>query len=345
MAFSQFFTTIGALLLASGCAQILGIDKTKLDPDYGKDSDDDSDDDPADDAMEDDTADDDTVDGGGSGEDDSDGPDAGPNEPDGSDPSPMADAGPPEPGTDFSCVGTNWLERSEDAELEIVATIIDIAQGTPVAGIKLTECKTRLDLACTGVQVESDENGVARVPVRRGFDGYLQVEGPDADGNERVGYLWYFSQPLYNTYAFPILAMTREFRDGFFYSDVPRDPMRGEIAIQVTDCTESTGNSEIGTEMIANAPGVSAAGITLAIPTESFIDEMSREFYFSDNFPVSPPTATSTDGSGLGGFLNVKAGRVPIQARVAASERIVGRDTLLVRADFLTTVRLLPDAK
>jgi hypothetical protein len=250
---------------------------------------------------------------------------------------------PPKPGKDFTCLGAEWLTRSDDTTLEIVATISDIATGDPVVGLKLTECKTRLDLSCTGVQVLSDDKGVARVPVRRGFNGYLKVEGPDTKGTEYVGYLWYFSQPLYNTYSFPILAMERTFRDGFFYSGLTRNPKRGEIAVQVTDCTAETDTSDVDGEPILKAPGVPAAGIRLSISNPSFLDKDSREFYFSNGLPVSPPTATSTDASGLGGFLNVKAGPVPLTATPEGSKKVISSDTLLVIEDFLTTVRLLPE--
>lgn len=323
-----------ALLALAGCAQVLGIEETKLDP--ALTADDAPNDDEADTGVPDDQGDDDTPkmdadvpnppdDGGGVKMDSS---------------MPM---NPPKPGENFMCLGTDWLERSDETALEIVATITDIATGNPVEGLTLTECKTRLDLNCAGAQVVSDANGVARVPVRRGFNGYLRVEGPDSRGTEYVGYLWYFSQPLYNTYSFPILAMDRTFRDGFFYSGLTRIPTRGEIAIQVTDCTLDTGTTDIGGSPILNAPGVAAPKIKLNVANASYLDGDSREFYFSNQLPVSPPTATSTDASGLGGFLNVKAGPVPLTATPEGSKKVIASDTLLVVEDFLTTVRLLPE--
>ncbi len=345
MSLKRASSLLASLFLALGCAQILGIDKTELDPEYGEDDVEPPADDDADDEA--DASDDNMDDDAGDGASDSGAPDAdaGDVDQDSGIPQPVVDAGPPERGSDFRCVGDDWLTRADADTIEIVATIIDLATGDPVEGLTMTECRTRLDQTCGGASVQSDVDGVARLEVRSGFNGYLKIEGPDASATEYVGYLWYFSQPLYNTYSFPILAMTPPVLEASFYSGVSRGADRGEVAVQVTDCTEDTGSSEFGDETILNAPGVPAPGLTLEVPDGKLLDEQSREFYFSDNIPLAEevPSDRSTDISGLGGFLNVKAGPVSVRARNTATGQIVGSDTLLVRAGFLTTARLLPD--
>jgi hypothetical protein len=166
-----------------------------------------------------------------------------------------------------------------------------------------------------------------------------------------VGYLWYFSQPLLNTYVFPILAMTPEFRRDVIYggergSNIDWDETRGEIAINVTDCSApDPATQDVAGEDIANAPGQNAPDVHLSITDEDQIDEQTRSFYFSEGNPVWPrrETAQKTDASGLGGFLNVEPNAVPIRALPASLGRASATDTLLVRANFLTTVRLLPE--
>lgn len=249
-------------------------------------------------------------------------------------------------GADFSCVGSDWLTRSDDTTIEVVATITDLATADPVEGLTMTECRTRLDQSCSGTSVQSDAGGIARIQVRSGFNGYLKLEGPDVGGIEYVGYLWYFSQPLYNTYTFPILAMTPGVLQDSFYGDSERGDDRGEIAVQVTDCTEDTGTTTIDDEEILNAPGIPAAGLTLEVSDDDLLDDDSIEFYFSNTIPVGEayPSDKYTDDSGLGGFLNVQEGPVSFSARSVETDEAVGSDTLLVQAGFLTTARLLPDA-
>lgn len=270
---------------------------------------------------------------------------------------PSTDAGPPpEPGYDFSCQGRDWLPESEDDAIEIVARIVEITSppNSPVfvEGMTVRVCRSRLDITCSGgVEVLSDADGLARVEVTKGFNGYLRIEGPDASGAERVGYLWYFSQPLRNTYVFPILSMTPEFRDTVIYgteigSNITRDETRGEIAINVTDCSQpAPPTQEIEGQEFLAAPGVNAPEVHLEITDDDLADEMTRQFYFSDNQVVWPRREADqlTDATGLGGFLNVRAGTIPIAAVPTTLGEASAEDTLLVRANFLTTVRLLPD--
>lgn len=314
-------TGVGMLGAISACAQVLGIEETELQL---------AEEEPEPEA--DDTPDDASA-----------------------EPEPAPDAGPPAPGEDFSCLGQDWLDESEADTIEIVARIVEITSPLTdplfVEGMTVRVCRSRLDLACSGgVEVMSDADGLARVEVAKGFDGYLRIEGPDATGTERVGYLWYFSQPLRNTYVFPILSMTPEFRDTVIYgselgSGFTRDETRGEIAINVTDCGDPDPlRQEVEGEQILNAPGVNAPGVHFNITDEDLVDDATRQFYFSDGQPVWPRQVRDqvTDVTGLGGFLNIDPGIIPISAVPNTLGRASATDTLLVRAGFLTTVRLLP---
>lgn len=315
------------VLLLSGCAQVLGIEETKLEEPIDMEGDDD----PVDSGSDDDddtNADDDVV--------------------------PDADTPNENPGEDFRCLGDTWLEEADSERIEIIASITEIDSGTNpiyVEGMKVRVCRSRLDISCSGgAEVESDANGLARVEVDKGFDGYLRIEGPDANGIERVGYLWYFSQPLMNTYIFPIAAMTPDFRRDVIYgaalgSGIEWDDTRGEIAINVTDCSEpDPQRQEVDGEEVLSAPGVNAPGVHFAITDEDAFDEATRQFYFSGGNPVWPRRVADqiTDVLGLGGFLNIPPGPVPIEAVLESVGATIGSDTLLVRANYLTTVRLLP---
>lgn len=305
--------------LLAGCAQVLGIEETTFVPPEPEST------------PDDDGADDDEM--------------------------PMEAGPPPEPGQDYRCMGSDWLAPAQGNKIEIIARIIEIETSaspnpTPVAGMTVGVCRSRLDFTCSGTnRVVSDENGLVRVQVDKGFNGYLRIEGPDAAGTERVGYLWYFSQPLVNTYVFPIFSMTPEFRQGVIYgsllgSNIDWDPTRGEIAINVTDCSSPVpATQEVDGVEVANAPGVNAAGVHFIIDDDEVIDEATRTFYFSEGNPVWPRRLQDqvTDASGLGGFLNVPPGPIPISAVPQSLGEPSAQDTLLVREGFLTTVRLLPE--
>jgi hypothetical protein len=311
---------VGVAYCASlGCAQILGIEETELHVKGDDDEDDRSEDEPV-------------------------------------------EAGPAEPGRDFSCVGESAEPGSDDDEIEIIAHIVDIAQQVPLQGIRVTACRTRLDIDCRGGTVSySDAEGIARVPVRNGFNGYLKVESEEAEADEhdggadsastdeqRVGYLWYFSEPLTETYIFPIQSMTQTFRDDALYgtSPVARDPERGEIAINVTDCSEpDPPTTELSDgEVVKSAPGVNAPDVHFELTDDAFADEDTVAFYLSNSLFAFPSKEDKqvTDASGLGGFLNVKPGSVPISAVPRSLGSPSATDQLLVRAGFLTTLRFPP---
>lgn len=276
---------------------------------------------------------------------------------DGADDDAMMEEEVPPPGEDYRCIGSDWLEEAAGDRIEIIARIIEIETAgaprpTPVEGMTVRVCRSRLDIDCMGgSEVESDAEGLARVEVDKGFNGYLRIEGPDASGTERVGYLWYFSQPLVNTYVFPILAMTPGFRSDVIYggalgSKIEWTEERGEIAINVTDCSPpDPPTQDVEGDTIANAPGLNAPGVHFSITDEELIDDQTRAFYFSEGNPVWPRGAAAqrTDASGLGGFLRVPPGAVPIEAVPESLDEASATDTLLVQANFLTTVRLLPE--
>jgi hypothetical protein len=237
------------------------------------------------------------------------------------------------PGLDFACVGRVPRPQGDGSEVEIVAAIVDIATGVPLEGVRVVRCLTRLDLACESTEpVFSDADGLVRVPVTSGFNGYLRIEDPDDDTTDAglVTYFWYFSEPIVETRAepFPIYAMTRAFRRDVLYAQAGApDPGLGEVAINATDCED------------ADAPG-----IHFEITTPARIGSSTVPFYFANGQIVVPsmPEGEVTDVSGLGGYLGVKPGSVGIRSLLVDTGDKVAEDTLLVQPDVLTTVRLLP---
>jgi hypothetical protein len=241
---------------------------------------------------------------------------------------------PIEPGQNLTCVGKVPTPVGDGSDVEIYARIVDITDPTsPVEGMRVVPCASRLQQNCdTSTTYFSDENGEVRVPVQSGYNGYLRIEDPMGDVSPEgwITYFWYFSEPIVETREtpFPISAMRRGFRKDFVYpADNPQDSLLGEIAINATDCGD-----------------VNAPGIHFEITTQSSIGDSTIPFYFANgliNLP-SMDDPQETDASGLGGYLGVKAGQAGIRAILTATGETVAEDTLLVRPDVLTTVRLLP---
>lgn len=238
---------------------------------------------------------------------------------------------------ELSCVGEVVPPVGNGTEVNIVAYIGSILDGSAIPGVRVRRCLSRLDFVCDDADVYySDAAGLVTVPVTSGFNGYLRIEDPNPalpvnDPSRLVTYFWYFSEPIVETRAtpFPIYAMTRGFREVALYDGVTEDTtLRGEIAINSTDCSD-----------------MNVEGIRFEITTPARTDELTLPYYFSDQLVIIDPPLEEqrTDAmSAIGGFRAVRSGSVGIRAIHAESGVIVAEDTLLVQPDVLTTVRLLP---
>lgn len=232
----------------------------------------------------------------------------------------------------LACVGQVTPPVGNGTQVQINAFIANIATGTPLEGVRVKRCLSRLDVTCEDATVyTSDADGMVSVPVQSGFRGYLRIEDAVQDGasNRLVTYFWYFSQPIVETRAepFPIYAMTRAYRDLAFYSTIPGGHAdRGEVAINVTDCDD-----------------VNAVGIRLDIDAPESVDDRTKSFYFASDLIAINPADPQTDVSGLGGYVALLPGAVKIVAVHAASGVAIAEDDLLIQPDVLTTVRLLPE--
>ena len=71
-------------------------------------------------------------------------------------------------------------------------------------------------------------------------------------------------------------------------------------------------------------------------------EEREKSFYFASGQIAINPSVEETDAAGLGGFVSLLPGTVRVRAIHAQTGALVAEDNLLVEADVLTTVRLLP---
>jgi hypothetical protein len=150
-----------------------------------------------------------------------------------------------------------------------------------------------------------------------GFDGYLQTEG---DGL----YPMLFFPPNTRKQRAPgTLPMVANSFFEMMFTDVGGPVSEDRTAIMTTalECV-----------------GRPAAGLMLATPQA---DERTVGYVTQGGLPSR--TAPATDGSGTGGFVNIKLGNAVITSTLAASNRLVGTAGVQTRAGYLTMVLVVPN--
>lgn len=196
--------------------------------------------------------------------------------------------------------------------------VVDLLSRRPLFGVRLTSC-AKLDANCSFPigQYESNEAGLVDVEMPIGFDGYLQAEGAG----------------IYPTLIFPpstskqrapgTLPLVPASFFGTMFGDlgvVSIGPDRSTILTTALDCL-----------------GRPAPGVILASQPS---DDQTVSYVLEGGLPSR--TARATDGTGSGGFVNVRAGSAFITSTIAATNRPVGTVAVQARPGFLTMVLSMP---
>jgi hypothetical protein len=149
-----------------------------------------------------------------------------------------------------------------------------------------------------------------------GFDGYFQTEG---DG-------------IYPTLFFP--PNTRKQRAASTLPMVPTSFFK--TMFSGIGASVSSDRTVIMTTAL-NCLGAPAAGMVLA---SSQVDDHTVTYFLQGGLPSL--TAPTTDESGAGGFVNIKAGGAVLTSTIAATNRLTGTVGVQTRPGHLTMVLVLP---
>jgi hypothetical protein len=230
-----------------------------------------------------------------------------------------------EPGHDWSCIGAlsapPMVTRSNANAARLVQSlqILSLAKGTVPAGVTVRACAQR-DLQCTNPvspTVSLDAQGWADLSLYDGFDGYLEIQGP-----EIVPTILFYQDALSiesRRDTTPLGVVERALLPMLTSAiGAQQDPQLGLVYLRAFDCK--------------NDP---------AIGVRYSIDRASVPFYFVAGLPSS--AVTETESSGLGGFINVASGIAVVNAALSnGTKPIALPKTLLVRADWMTGLRIIP---
>jgi hypothetical protein len=228
---------------------------------------------------------------------------------------------------DWSCVSNeagNPIMQNDGPPLDYTIQALDYTSGATPTHLRVRACY-RADFTCarpaTGF-LPSDADGRVTLPLTEGFSGYLEIVSDDM-----VSTLFVFPGSLSQDLAdvlqaapvalLPLVAL-RAFGDA---ADLVLDPGAGVLSVNTYDCT-----------------GASAPGVRLQLER----DATAVPFTFVDGLPIAHVDTTTEEGSA--GFANVSPGVAVVKGYRggAATEQMVGLESVLVRAAWVTVTALMP---
>lgn len=221
----------------------------------------------------------------------------------------------------WACLGRVKWPSSSTAPPAITLMVVDVLTTKPPEGMSIRVCP-KLDVNCASPMSEgfsNDAQGRVVVTVDPGFDGYLEISAPSI-----TPALFFVVRPIWqDTVVQNVLpVVSAEGFDGIAQAigttlDLTND---GHTYALASDC--------------ADAP---ADGVRLEIDRQT---PTTATYYMINNVPVA--TASATDASGSGGFLNLMPGFTKITGFVSVTGAQIGEASFLVRAGAVSYPRILP---
>ncbi len=200
--------------------------------------------------------------------------------------------------------------------VRVSITLVDMLSQKPLAGVALALC-SKLDGACQFPILplyESSPSGQLEVEIPATFDGYFQASGAD----------------IYPTLIFP--PSTRRQRAP---STIPLVPA-SFFPTMVRGTTVAENRSVVITTAL-DCLARPAGGLTLTSPDA---DAQTFSYVIAGGLPSR--SATATDDSGSGGFMNVPAGPFLVKSALADSGRPVGAAAVQSRPGHISMVLIMP---
>jgi hypothetical protein len=240
-----------------------------------------------------------------------------------------------QPGQSWACLDSAilWPKPKAVGSITFSVTFVDFSTERPFVGAAVKACG-KLDFSCATPLAQSTTDGTGLVAVTvpaglAGFDGYLDVSGGKIDGTGSSTYpaLWYpvpfvvsdgwrGRTQLLSADEFPGLAVV---------TNTTLDPTRGHFATNAVDCALSP-----------------AAGVSFVADSA---DQKTQSYYLVGGVPVV--TATATDQSGIGGFINLPTS-LPARLVVvrafsgSANGKSMGSLTFIIRPGTVTAMSTYP---
>jgi hypothetical protein len=210
-------------------------------------------------------------------------------------------------------------------------TIVEIVSEKPFVGHTVKACDKRdrfcMNPAATAV---TDQDGFAALTLPAGsvgFDGYVDIQGPDDSNDSIFPAMWYPSPNILSSgWRGRVQFVSRASLQSLaILTGAVIDPTRGHFAAAAQDCNFSI------------APGVS-----FDVDTK---DDKTTVFYFVQGIPKTGSTTQTDALSGIGGYINLPTDRVSLataRVEVGGVVRTISEEAYVIRPGTFTTTSMPP---
>jgi hypothetical protein len=198
--------------------------------------------------------------------------------------------------------------------------VVDLSSGNIYPDATIRACALT-DVNCEAPVTDTlpvDAQGWVDIPLFRDFVGYLEITSP-----QTVPSMFYLTEPVLPqaTTEFPLTMVSLASIGPLTQLvGVQLAPGTGIFATRSFDCE---GNTASGVVLLSEADGV--------------------PWYFVDGLPSSMASATSADG--IAGVVNVPPGMVLFETFAPNGASVAGRQSLVVRPNWLSTAFVKPQAR
>jgi hypothetical protein len=221
---------------------------------------------------------------------------------------------------DWSCLGKVQWPGASVGWNRVYGNVYDIPSLNPLANFRVRGCVPR-DCVKPFAETYSDADGNVSLDISQNFFGttaYLEVTAPSGPGPDYPKHLFFEpTDALNHSSRWDLAVYIRESVDS-----VPLpDPQLGGLLFFTHDCS---GGRAAGVEVSASNPGTSD-------PPAYQVPGLK-----------SNPNDTATLDSGIGIIINLPPGQQTLTSRRQGSEQLIGTQVVVIEADAMTIVDLVP---
>lgn len=232
------------------------------------------------------------------------------------------------PGEDWSCLvgDENRPLAPTPVAAESVPRVVyslqfvDLSTGGVYGDVAVRACGASDPTCANPVTplVTVDEEGWVDLPLFQNFLGYMEINSPSV-----LPSMMYMTEPLQPLtppeYPFALVSLA-SIGSLVQLVGVPQQAGSGIFSARAFDCR-----------------GIPAPNVTFSI------DVPGTPYYFVG--PLPSGVGTSTDSSGLGGFVNVPPGLAIVDLRAPNGRSIVGPQSIVIRANWLSGFFVRPPGR
>ncbi len=225
----------------------------------------------------------------------------------------------------WGCIGNvGWVSPNPSEPLTRVMMFQKLVGRQPMTNLDVLVCPP-FDLQCSSplATATTDEDGLAELPLYRGFDGHVFVPSVPTMPDMLPTLVFFLPPPQESVTEAPatvVLSTFDEISAVASMGGVDLQQGYGQVTFTAFDCEEER-----------------AAGVSVSVEPST---GETAPFYVSDNgFPSPAMTATSSTGEGA--IINVPPGTITVTASTE-EHGVIMRASILVLEDGITGIGIAP---